>query len=87
MPCAAYGGAASAGERCREPWNNGKPHYRCIFLSQYAAKKKNNHPPSANLREELLLPQLDAWLSRRFDPIALAAWPGSADADHHPADN
>jgi hypothetical protein len=24
--------------------NNGKPHYRCNFLSQYAAKNKVNHP-------------------------------------------
>ena len=37
--------------------NNGKPHYRCNFLSQYAAKNKVNHPTSVYLREEQLLPK------------------------------
>jgi len=54
-------------------WNNGKPHYRCTFLSEYAAKNKVNHPKSVYLREEQLLPHLDGWLSRKFDPIALAS--------------
>jgi site-specific DNA recombinase len=54
-------------------WNNGKPHYRCTFLSEYAAKNKIDHPASVYLREEQLLPQLDAWLSRKFDPIAFAS--------------
>jgi site-specific DNA recombinase len=52
-------------------WNNGKAHYRCAFLSQYAAKNKVDHPRSVYLREEQLLPKLDQWLSRKFDPIAL----------------
>jgi hypothetical protein len=26
-------------------WSNGKPYYRCVFLSQYAAKNKIKHPP------------------------------------------
>lgn len=54
-------------------WNNGKPHYRCQFLSQYAAKNKFSHPTSAYLREEQLLPHLDEWLSRKFNPIALTS--------------
>jgi site-specific DNA recombinase len=37
--------------------NNGKPHYRCNFLSQYAAKNKVNHPTSVYLREEQLVPK------------------------------
>lgn len=44
---------------------------RCTFLSEYAAKNKVNHPAAVYLREELLLPQLDAWLSRKFDPITI----------------
>jgi hypothetical protein len=27
-------------------WNNGKAHYRCTFLSEYAAKNKVPHPTS-----------------------------------------
>jgi hypothetical protein len=26
------------GRKMQGSWNNGKPHYRCVFLSQYAAK-------------------------------------------------
>lgn len=48
-------------------------HYWCTFLSEYAAKNKVSHPISVYLREDRLLPQLDAWLSCKFDPIALAS--------------
>ena len=61
------------GRKMQGSWNNGRPHYRCTFLSEYGAKNKVNHPISVYLREEQLLPQLDAWLSRKFDPIALSA--------------
>jgi site-specific DNA recombinase len=54
-------------------WNNGKPHCRCTFLSQYAAKNKVSHPASVYVSEERLLPKLDAWLSRKFDPIAFTS--------------
>ena len=54
-------------------WNHGEPHYRCTFLSEYAAKNKISHPASLYLREEQLLPHVDQWLSRKFDPIALAS--------------
>ena len=59
------------GRKMQGSWNNGKPHYRCTFLSQYAARNKIEHPASVYLREEQLLPRLDEWLSRKFDPIAL----------------
>ncbi|MGH3251922.1 MAG: recombinase family protein [Trebonia sp.] len=61
------------GRKMQGSWNNGKAHYRCTFLNQYAAKNKVDHPISVYLREELLLPQLDAWLSRKFDPIAITS--------------
>jgi hypothetical protein len=28
------------GRKMQGSWNNVKPHYRCTFLSQYAAKNK-----------------------------------------------
>ena len=66
-----------------------KPHYRCTFLSQYAAKNKVSHPTSVYLREEQLLPEIDAWLSRKFDAVAFtsavrefeAAHPGEPEPD------
>jgi site-specific DNA recombinase len=59
------------GRRMQGSWNNGKPHYRCMFLSDYAAKNKVDHPAAVYVREELLLPHLDAWLARKFGPAAL----------------
>lgn len=34
------------GRKMQGSWNNGKPHYRCTFLGEYAAKNKVNHPKS-----------------------------------------
>ena len=45
------------GRKMQGSWNNGKPHYRCTFLSEYAAKNKVKHPTSVYLREEQLLPK------------------------------
>lgn len=61
------------GRKMQGNWNNGRPHYRCTFLSQYAAKNKVDHPKTVYIREDHLLPHLDSWLSRKFDPIALAS--------------
>ena len=66
-----------------------KPHYRCTFLSQYAVKNKVSHPTSVYLREEQLLPEIDAWLSRKFNAVAFtsavrefeAAHPGEPEPD------
>ena len=52
-------------------WNHDRPHYRCTFLSEYAAKNKVNHPPAVYVREDQLLPELDSWLSELFSPGAL----------------
>ncbi len=32
--------------RMQGSWNNGKPHYRCVFPSQYAQANKLDHPRS-----------------------------------------
>jgi hypothetical protein len=49
------------------------PHYRCTFLSEYAAANKISHPRAVYLREDQLLLHLDGWLSRKFDPLAFAS--------------
>jgi hypothetical protein len=43
-----------------------------MFLSEYAARNKVSHPVSVHLRKEQLSSRLDAWLSRKFDPISLS---------------
>lgn len=48
-------------------WNNGAAYYRCVFLSQYAAKNKIDHPRAVYLREDDLLPGLDRWLAGKFN--------------------
>ncbi|MGO8887765.1 MAG: hypothetical protein ACLPUO_29355 [Streptosporangiaceae bacterium] len=52
-------------------WNNDAAYYRCVFLSQYAAKNKIDHPRAVYLREDQLLPSLDHWLGRIIHPRAL----------------
>ena len=42
-----------------------------MFLSQYAAKNKIDHPRVVYLREDQLLPNLDRWLAGKFSPRAL----------------
>lgn len=42
-----------------------------MFLSQYAARNKVSPPSAVYLREDQLLPQLDAWLAGLFSPDAL----------------
>jgi site-specific DNA recombinase len=57
--------------RMQGSWNNDAAYYRCVFLNQYAAKNKIDHPRAVYLREDQLLPSLDHWLGRIFHPDAL----------------
>jgi site-specific DNA recombinase len=57
--------------RMQGSWNNDAAYYRCVFLSQYAAKNKIDHPRAVYLREDQLLPSLDHWLGQIFRPDAL----------------
>jgi site-specific DNA recombinase len=59
------------GRKMQGSWNHDRPHYRCTFLSQYAATNKVNHPPAVYVREDQLLPELDVWLSGLFSRQAL----------------
>lgn len=45
-------------------WN----HYRCTCGSEYARSAQLDHPKVVYLRERDLLPHVDAWLGRLFDP-------------------
>src|SRR6266496_1389182 len=85
--CAAGCTAASVSAAC---WNNGKPHYRCVFPEQYALANQLQHPRSIYVREELIVPALARWLARAFSPSRLpdtihaltAAQDGDIDSRH-----
>ncbi|WP_239342452.1 recombinase family protein, partial [Frankia sp. CiP3] len=57
--------------RMQGSWNNGKPHYRCVYPDQYALANHVHHPRSIYVREELIVPHLDRWLARAFSPARL----------------
>jgi hypothetical protein len=57
--------------RMQGSWNNHAAYYRCMFLSQYAAKNKVDHPRAVYLREDQLMPSLDHWLAQVLHPDAL----------------
>ncbi len=59
--------------RMQGTWNNGKPHYRCVYPDQYALANHVKHPRSVYVREELIVPHLDHWLARAFTPPHLSA--------------
>ena len=73
--------------RMQGSWNNGKPHYRCVFAEQYALANRIDHPRSVYVREEIVLPPLDAWLATAFDPPQLTgtirAMEQAQDLDDH----
>ncbi len=60
------------GRRMQGSWNNEAPYYRCVFLREYAAKNKIDHPRAVYLREDQLIPQLDRWLATKFSPPLLS---------------
>ncbi len=71
--------------RMQGSWNNGKPHYRCVYPDQYALANHVHHPRSVYVREELIVPHLDRWLARAFTPprlpVTIAALTAAQDDD------
>jgi DNA invertase Pin-like site-specific DNA recombinase len=59
------------GRKMQGSWNNGKAHYRCTFPDEYGAANGIHHPRSVYVREELIVPKLDLWIARAFDPARL----------------
>jgi site-specific DNA recombinase len=52
--------------RMEGSWNNDEAYYRCRFPEEYALANRIQHPRNVYLREAVLLPRLDAWLSKYF---------------------
>ncbi|PRX97914.1 hypothetical protein CLV72_105267 [Allonocardiopsis opalescens] len=61
------------GRRMQGSWNNDQAYYRCTFPNEYATANHIAHPRTLYLREKDVLPPLDDWLARLFDPIHLDA--------------
>jgi site-specific DNA recombinase len=53
-------------------WANELAYYRCRFPAEYALANKLSHPRNVFVRENQVLPRLDAWLSQEFAPHRLA---------------
>lgn len=58
----------SCGRRMQGAWNHDAAHYRCRFPSEYALANRIDHPKAAYVRESSIIPELDRWLARLFDP-------------------
>ncbi|MEN8654596.1 recombinase family protein [Streptomyces sp. 21So2-11] len=49
-------------------YNNGHPHYRCRYPAEYAKSATLDHPLTVYVRQDSVLPLLDAWIARIFAP-------------------
>jgi hypothetical protein len=56
--------------RTQGSWNNDKPHYRCVYPTEYALANHTQHPRCLYVREEQIVPTLDRWLLRA-QPVRL----------------
>lgn len=48
-------------------WNGSRAHYRCRYPAEYAVASRTEHPKNAYVREDAIVPPLDAWLAGAFD--------------------
>lgn len=50
-------------------WNHGRAYYRCqVHRGEGEQVNSDDHPSTIYIREDALLPGLDAWLAELFDP-------------------
>ncbi len=54
--------------RMQGNFNHGLPHYRCRFPNEYALANHVEHPLTVYLRENQVIPSLDRWLAKIFQP-------------------
>ena len=53
-------------------WNNGQAYYRCKFPAEYAVAE-DKHAKTVYVREDVVVPGLDAWIAGLFDDEHLDA--------------
>lgn len=49
-------------------FNNGRNHYRCRYTAEYARTNALDHPLTVYVREDAILPKLDAWIAKACAP-------------------
>jgi DNA invertase Pin-like site-specific DNA recombinase len=76
------------GRRMAGHWLRGETRYRCRYPTEYALANDVDHPRTVYVREDEILPALDAWLATVFAPehldntceqLAAAASPSDSD--------
>ena len=58
----------ACGRRMQGSHNHGAAHYRCRFAAEYGIANAIDHPKTIYVRESVIVPGLDRWLGRLFDP-------------------
>jgi hypothetical protein len=61
------------GRRMQGSWIAGRARYRCRYPNEYGLANQIQHPRNIYVREDAILPRLDAWLGGLFDPENLDA--------------
>jgi hypothetical protein len=56
------------GRRMSGQRNHDRAHYRCRYPTEYALANEVDHPRTVYVREDEVVPALDAWLASLFDP-------------------
>jgi site-specific DNA recombinase len=59
------------GRKMQASTAHGTIYYRCLYPEQYAQANRVHHPSGIYLREDALVPALDAWLAKTFAPHRL----------------
>jgi DNA invertase Pin-like site-specific DNA recombinase len=57
--------------RMQGSWNHGRPYYRCRYPAEYALVEEIGHPKAVYLQEQEVVPPLDRWIARVFEPDRL----------------
>jgi site-specific DNA recombinase len=57
--------------RMQGTWNHSRPHYRCSYPTEYALDKGIDHPRAVYIREDQVVPELDRWIAKAFEPDGL----------------
>jgi hypothetical protein len=57
--------------RMQASWNHEQAYYRCRYPTEYALPRRAQHPPTVYVREAQIVPPLDDWIARIFEPDRL----------------
>jgi DNA invertase Pin-like site-specific DNA recombinase len=64
---------SACGRRMQVTRAHDTARYRCRFAAEYAIADKVDHPLTAYVREDAIVPRLDEWIAELFDEVNLDA--------------